>query len=80
MRTTKLDLALALAGAARGYTAKRKDDDNVSLILDDGFIYVHKKVGRDCRIEHSKLWLEWNEEVWYLEEDDRTWLDQKVKS
>ncbi len=80
MKTTNLDLALALAGVARGYPARRKSDDNVSIVLQaDGFIWVHKDHGRDCRIEHSALWLDWDTEEWYLEGDDKTWLDSPVK-
>jgi len=80
MRTVKLDLALALAGVARGLTAKRKDDDNISIILDDGFMYVHKEKGKNCRIEHSALWLDYSDCVWYLVGDDKSWLDKEVIS
>ncbi len=79
-KSTRLDLALALAGVARGFTARRKDDDNISIILKpDGFIYVHKDTGRDCRIEHSALWLDWGTQCWYLEGDDNNWIDKPVK-
>ena len=80
MKTSQLDLGLALAAVARGYSAKTKQHPNESIILgEDGFI-LHKERGRDCRIENSALWLEWSTEAWYLVPDEADWIDKPVKT
>jgi len=79
MKTTKLDLGLAIAACVRGYPCKRKNDSNEIMCMEKGHIILKRIVGKDCRLEHSALWLEPTSEEWYLEgTQDKTWLDKDI--
>ncbi len=79
MKVKDLDLGLALAAVARGYTVKKRENDNISLKLHNGFIYEKRAKGKNCRIENSALWLDWSSECWYVVGDDHTWMHRPIQ-
>ena len=78
MKSTRLDLGLAIAACARGYACMRKDDPNEKMIMDNGHIVIERLKGKNCRLEHHALWLDTTSTVWYIVGDDKTWLDKEI--
>lgn len=74
MRTTNLTLGLAIEAASRGYTVKSKNDTNVSLLVEDGILYLHREKGKDVNLFKSSLFVVTNVGDWYIVGDDQSWL------
>ena len=79
METSGLDLGLAIAACARGYTClRRRDTDEVMVLVEDSII-LRRKHGKDCKLENSSLWLDPTVEEWYIFENDSSWLMKDPK-
>ena len=80
MRTTNLDLGLAIAAVLRGYIVRRKDNPNISLMLGYGKPIVVRDKGKNLDLSKSVMPFNWKEQIWYIAGDDASWLSKEVKS
>ncbi len=76
MRTTNLTLGLAIEAATRGYLVKSKSDTNITLVVKDGYLYLHKDSGKDINLFKSSLFATTDVTDWYIVGDDRSWLNE----
>ena len=81
MRYAHLDLGMACAAAVRGYTCRRHSDDteNETLVFNGEDIVIKRNHGKDCKLQHSGLWLDWLSEDWYIQGDDKSWSNKRTK-
>ena len=78
MRSTRLDLGLALAAAARGYTVGRYSNPNEVLKLVDGAMTLIRKKGKNCLFSSLKT-MNFRDRDYYIIGDYNNWLDTEVE-
>jgi len=78
MRSTRLDLGLALAAAARGFKVRRKSDPDFVMKLHRGALKVFNnstdREEKGTLFKYTSL-TNFADDDFYVVGDDKTWLD-----
>ena len=78
MRSTRLDLGLALAAAARGFKVGRYSNPNDTLVMRNGAMMLERKRGKSALFSSLRS-MDFKSKDWYVIGDVAGWEKYEVE-